>query len=355
MTYEDIRREIEAKLGQPVPDPWWAYGVKERWVSSVAEGEESLRWLAGRFRDVIGVARQMYELGASADAHKPEPAERADASPVLLPASDPLALLNAQTGKYLGLIHSGIHRFRQRYLSSGLVAAEDVGSWVNDTWRKEYAIWSGAPEVTSSAAVHVDSRPRDPNPILDSTQHAGFVFWPMVAGELQLWAYEHVYPQGVLAALAKLSRELSKLTGWHEGHAATYVLTARYPSLYRMRIYNTYDSPAEARVLMDIHVSVSPSEVLSVYRQQRKSIMRIVRHPKQRRGKRPFHELVFFVDETPDLAWRERLLQWNAKYPAWSYGQRVGNMQRDFKKAVAHSFGLRAGDAVLTPASWNGF
>lgn len=156
---------------------------------------------------------------------------------------------------------------------------------------------------------------------------------PIAVEEERIGHIHAIKQHGVLGWLKHIAEELGRKYGWPEADAVTFVLIGAIPVPPLARITWTW-SPERGfygqKITLQVLPWVSPSEVAAFYREVRKETpfgkYARVRKPKAltEKGRR----LAVFLATTPSLSWRERMSQWNATYPQWSY-KYIATFRRD--------------------------
>lgn len=146
---------------------------------------------------------------------------------------------------------------------------------------------------------------------------------------------------GVLAELYALSRRFGEpygKFGWAPAAVATFILTGVISPIPAARVTARYAASgrigASDRIILDVHPTLAPMELVAFYRRARERL----KPPRLHRAKRPHSAIVNFVTEQrraqPEISWHELWQAWNAAYPDdWSYTA-AKNLKRDYLRAV---------------------
>lgn len=294
---DDVRAELDHKLHGTLRDGEWDDLEEDHYVKEVIEGNETVDHLAERVRK----HRVIY--GGRPTPRPPTPRFADDAPSSTGPLGDSLAvslhdvavsvLLAEQAAE-----HEDVIRFRETYLSGGLLDAADVDEWI-----KARRPGKGGP-VTSLLVLRYAA--------------AGV---------------EHSVPidlddRGPLPQLHGVAYVLTRAYPWQESTATTFVLTGRAPLASRLLV--TADTAranaASARINLTVDPTIDPKEVESAYRRVRGELFGGNRY-------RPLSEkhirlAMFPMEGTP----AEDMARWNRKNSDWKY-DRVNNFARDRRRA----------------------
>ncbi|HEV2126936.1 MAG TPA: hypothetical protein VGW38_29655 [Chloroflexota bacterium] len=297
--------------------------LKKRYVAEVLVGEESIKWLAGEYREVVVAnkepsgserrARADLELGPdqSLEVLAPPIADRAAKEPVVI-------------------------AFRERHFEGRTLSVRAMVRWIRELAQDE-----GSPVPWG----HLGGDRDDPDePITDANlerKHVAYLRY-VVPGEGARGTDVNEIPlpqSGVLADLQRLASNLAKRTRWDEYSTTTFILTGRTPpvGLIRVNIDTWYGAQAYGplrvrRMELSIHPNTTPTELAAFYRRAREQIMPAPR-ARRRSKTRPPSLLVEFVDSLPNAKWQERFDAWNRAHPDLTYGA-ITNMQRDYRHAL---------------------
>lgn len=282
------------------------------------------------FSGLVSLYRRMaMERGISLEGE-----ERIDLrGPAAEAISDAIADLAAQADE--------VAAFREDEMAGGLLAWDAVADWI-----KAAAQADGPPggylQVPYAGDVKIEWAtgrlpvPYPVPPIEVSERHpAHGVTRPSLAYALPGdGAVRRIYvsPGGRLDRLKHLSDKLSGDFNWQPAQATIFVLTGIPPAYSRASAVVQHYAGRDrhtARIILDVHPSTPPPEVMALYRDARREFMTPFGGPKRRR---PMAEkslaLAAFAREDARGTWEERMQRWNAARPKWAYTD-ARNFHRD--------------------------
>ncbi|HLK15710.1 MAG TPA: hypothetical protein VKT78_12980 [Fimbriimonadaceae bacterium] len=351
-TPDAVRREIEQRLGRPIPDSTWEGLERLELVSEALIDPNSLDELEDYARRFTNGSAQRRASGRES---------RRD-----LPPDERLKVLEQMTAQQAASNWMGhVADFRNEHLGGGTLKPEQALDWLDARAAEEgpSTTWgtlpinpgTGEPLPNPTAIWSMDFHSlwywADASPEALGMDAAAFAQLTNVRGNIhigeryphldnvsivhgQIWAVVRTAQGGVLDTLFGWSQLLAEWYRWEAGEATAFILTGAVPMIPRMRIrrLHMHTRPPQWRIVLDIHPTVSPREVLLVYRQQRQAAL----VGTQRRKQRPLDVLYRFRQERIDLPWRDVFDQWNAanaENKGLQYSQ-ITNMQRDYRRAV---------------------
>jgi len=298
-----VRRSVERSYGQPLPDSTWDYLVEERFVEGLRTGEYSALDVADHLRRLNKSAPAAAALRKSLRTH---PFER---------DSGMFESINRRMGALSRILAKRATRdvegFRRRTLPDGLIPAAKITQWIDERyWRSLPRSWPS--ESGPSSAGNFAGQ------LLDLPPHVELVWIDLPASTTRLWG---VPPQGTLAALARLSKKLSKKWSWSEGHATNFVVSGEVPPRPGVRgvtfkptrgwddRYGTYDLLS---VQVTIDAEVNPEQLAGWWRGVRDHVGFSNRKPIREKSVRLAE---FALDRDETTSWREDMTAWNAQAP----------------------------------------
>lgn len=237
--------------------------------------------------------------------------------------------------------HPEVIRFRQKVLGGRLLKPEEVDEWLRAKREEE----GRGVVVKLQFPTNPVKDPMDPQwrqalqERLDKAEYLGVEipgldYVRLTAVEEERIGHIHaIRLHEVLGWLKRIAEELGKKYGWPEADAVTFVLTGAMPVPPLARITWTW-SPERGfygqAITLQVLPWVSPSEVAALYREIRKETPfgKYVRVHKPKALTEKGRRLAVFLAATPGLSWRERMEQWNATYPQWSY-KYIATFRRD--------------------------
>ncbi len=324
------RKRVEARLGYALRDQAWKYlrQLYDKTPRDAVEAEELIEYLAEKARDAFTLAALQ---GIATTPREPAPSFL----PTRQRNNDRLVALSRVLAALAGRDKT-VLRFRQQVLGGRLLAPEETEHWITGQ-----AACDGEPTVWLSLPLPPGVHPK-PGETLSLTV-------PLERYRVDVPILSYVVPgdrwvrrkpiaiDGVLGQLHQLSKSLSRRYGWHEAAATTFVLTGLVPRITAMQssVYAHVAYPALQRITLQLDPVLTPAEVAVAYRTLRTRIV----GKQQIRTQSPKHlALAVFAVEYPDGSLRERMAEWNRRYPKWRYNQ-VTNFGRDLRTALRRLLG----------------
>jgi hypothetical protein len=328
---DESRARVEAVYGGPIPDVTWEWLVRKRYIAELTDGSSSVD-------DIVSTVRELNAVAPNAVTRLVRRVGSADAEPVLDGINNRMQAV-AQIVALRASRSSRVGSWRRRWLPDGLIAVDDVTSWIDQTYRHHLPkLWPA------------DRGPRD------ATSFAGaLALWPHRYVKLQwldvaqrsgrVWC---VPPRGPLADLAAVVDRLVDDWDWHPALATNFVLTDETPARpgvrglsYRTRrgFDDRYGSYDYMWIRASIDIEVTPEELAAWWRSVRSDLGIAGRKPI---GEKSVRLALFAISRDVDTTYREDMDAWNAEVPAeWRFTD-----WRNFRTA-----GHKAMEALNRPAA----
>ena len=336
--YENIRSELEATLGSPLPEETWQFLVEHSYINEIELG----------FNTIPGVAAEVRKLRRAFGQPVPEP----DDATLMLDRKENGPERNSLTQRLRAisilLAHDAaqdplVVNFRSSVLNSRLLEPEEVEEWIKRqaaTDGKPTRLLSGVPlppdvEIQSDRAA--GGWVTNP-PVVINREHPalGNISCEHLSYGVPEDRWQRVIPttvQGVLGGLRQLSEHLAKRYGWQNAQATLFTLTGQIPVVSALRVTTQLRSPlpVTTRITLTIDPTLTPREVAKHYGNVRQKVL-----GKRHRALTEKHiGLAMFSATRPEEeTWAERMAAWNKEYPEWRYTfEQVSNFRRDCLQA----------------------
>lgn len=337
MSQKELRRAVERRLEEHLPEKIWSHLIGDRAVSEALTDwahKDPVTWLALK-------AKGLMDLSGAPDPVPPMLPTRRQRRYKNLPLrreaiSDILAAEARRNFR--------VRMFRSQYLSRGLLTPSKAVAWIKkhassgpreqawivvlpesvevglgaDGWRLH------APQLQTS-----EVRFENPSPAI--------VLEFVVPGS----AYVHRIPvprKGVLRELYYVSDTLKETFGWQQAQATSFVLTDCVPLIDADKValqqapHLTFSDgvvkPANCltRFVITVESRTAPAEVAEIYRKARMTLLPRIRNPGEKHL-----TLASFVSQHSELN-KGVMLAWNKRFPNWKY-DRFSLFSRDAKTA----------------------
>jgi hypothetical protein len=142
-----------------------------------------------------------------------------------------------------------------------------------------------------------------------------------------------VTPGGVLDCARTVAMRLAKEVLWSHPQAVVFLLCGEIPVIFASKVTTIVGTfPALTRVTMDVHLSLSSSEIGALY----KRIQRVLMKERTRhRNLTPKHLTLaaFAAEHKSGRTYAELKRLWNKKHPRWKYLGSDEHFGRDCKRA----------------------
>jgi hypothetical protein len=322
MRQQDLRRRLQAQLGERVSDALWAYLCTKGFVTQTLEGQLDLNGLAAEVWEVLEAAGRT--------PRKSEPPRMLSRQQEARAAERELVLsiLFAQDAAQ----DRGVVAFRTRVLKGRLLQPGQVGAWIR---RQAKAAGPPTDWLTEVPVPRGSTLRRDPQiyvapPLTLSRTHGAtgvrshvLQCLDPVNGQLRK------VPTAAgsrLEHLRLLSEVLAGHYRWAPAQAALFILTALIPYLSPITVvYELSGIAAASRITLEVDPTLTPRQVAVAYRHARQSILMA----RPRALSQKHLRLAAFIARSPvTLPWRDRMSAWNRKHEDWRYTQE-SNFRRD--------------------------
>ena len=141
-----------------------------------------------------------------------------------------------------------------------------------------------------------------------------------------------VLPGGILDGARLAAAELARTLLWSEPQAVVFLLCGEIPIVPAcITRTSTCDFPALARVTLDVHLSLSPSDVRTIYRRVQHVLMG--ERKRQRNMTTKHLTLAAFAAENKNGTYRDLKRLWNREHRRWKYLGSDEHFAKDCKRA----------------------
>ena len=326
---EEVRESLGKVLRRAVLDGLWDYLSDQRYVNEVIEGYLSIEHLAKEYHKLLAALAK--------DTGKEGPEDRE------LPTDERLQYLSRILAKEASR-HPGVQHFRQEALGGELITPTDIEGWIQRQREKDGAptVFLTLPVPENHSVKHSEQGiwTEPPLSVTETCPGIGISrnfldYLIEVDGEFQgrLIPIAH---QGVLDQLRVISESLTSSYGWTNGQATVFVLTGVPPLLSRGHIsLNAKSRRWLNRVSLVVDPTVSPKEVMDVYRQYRAELL----DGRYRRMSNKHLRLAEFYGGEKSGTWKDLMAEWNKDNPPELSYTHTSNFSRDCLSAWRRTTG----------------
>jgi hypothetical protein len=325
---EEVREQLEAKIGLEIPSQVWIYFVREGKIAAVLRREKSIDKLADEFwafAKASGLERKLLAVPTMLTAQQRQRA--ADHQTVL-------AILLAQEAAS----EPAVVDFRGRILAGGLLTTDAVEAWLGKqaatdgrptVWLQDVVVPAGYELRRIPGRWAVFPKPR----LTLSREHSGRASTRLLACVLpggRIVSFQ-TKAGGVMEELRALSQRLARQFSWSSMQATLFILTGEIPAVPLIQVSTEYSSrrPGCTRITLEVDPTASPRLVAERYRQTRSEVF--TRRIKALTLKH-LRLAVFTAEHTAAGSWQSLCKEWNRKYAEWKYGHQK-NFKRDCLRA----------------------
>jgi hypothetical protein len=382
-----IKRAVRSLLGGPViSDAVWRHfaeqieeiesGARDSWTVAALKDSEDVQWLAEDVHKLLILVREQYEAGG---LPIPDPGDTPIAPVALDGGAVRLSTLHSQRVVAYSMLvaayaaeHPDVQRFRQRFLSGGLLDQEGARRFLSspanatlhprafEHWgiepakhraeivdRERFATGLGAVSGEDAREYFLHVLPikhREPTEraVGDKTvplcRHEMTIRFTHPHEQLDAPWFEHdfrkecpigdihfhedwpYWPESVLAELKRTIDALCKAYhAWTEPDACGFTLTGGVPrnSPVRTSSHVTLGLPNYAKLTLEVEPWAPESVAMAAYRTARHELCGA--NTKQQGGEEKGYALVAFICQHADRGWPERFQLWKREYPQWQY------------------------------------
>lgn len=313
---EDIKADVEKKLGKKVIEVIWDILKEDGYIEEVLGGyENAFSLLLRRYR----VEEKVYLEGARAGvgiygAQRLFPPPKKEDSPI--PKADIVLskLLAAKVSKL-----PFVKQFRREVLGGKLLQPDEIEGWIQATKEQDGPPTRYAKRRVKGVTVTENSAII---PSFDETSD-----WELVGSEYLSYPsksgwVEHV-AINVDGILGRLKRTVHRIItfycpAWQEAQTVAFVLTGQVPIIPRVRYsVKLTSSGGPCWVTLKFDARIKPQDLAREYSKIRRKIMGNS-HAKPLTKKH--QELAVFAAEHKEgLTWEKLMHKWNEKFPKWAY------------------------------------
>jgi len=330
-TAEEVWERLQAELGSDVDKRAFEVAVETRAVSEFIEGDSDWDELEGR----------VLSITATLEAEKRLRSRASEDRPPVTPDFRGAAIAEIFATEAEG--RPEVSRFREGHLSDGLLALDDVGTWIDMTANAD-----GEP-------THLATLVMAPEDVLAG--HAMTAVNRSIAGQVvslsmdtltfpragKEWAFAvPINRNGVLGELKRVASRLKDRYGWSEPHGVAFVLTGAVPRHLRARIETSFPAPwhrARQSITLEVPLTTSPATVERLYREARAK--QLAEDPRPRRlGERHARLATFAFRHREGFTWNEVRKRWHDAHPD-DQKQELSNFRRDCHAAFKRVTGER--------------
>ncbi len=288
--------------------------VKMRYVDEFLQGDLKLQQLADKVTRIQAEIDALDELDAQTRDDARSSQKEAPAAVDYRPAG--LAQIFATEAAEL----EEVSEFRERHLRNGLLAPEDIGSWIEGTGESDGSATSYVkiPLDDHGQLAYGSEAIEDRSKLPPGTSIGlSFVLLAYVAAGDESVRYVPVRAVGVLGALKRLASRLSNRYGWSEALAVSFLLTGETPPPMRARVQSEEPWPwwrARQSIQIEVPLWTSPAEVERLYRETRTRMLRGDKRPRDLSRTRA--DLATFAYRyRRGYTWEQLRHFWNQQHP----------------------------------------
>ncbi len=336
---QQVRKSVEKDLRRRLDDYVWQKLVEKSYVKQVLFLPPSSSDFSASYEILKETAKNLQDAFDAGRQQGVDPVVTEDNKN---PLSD---LLPHQVAPYIwGTRYAKeaandplVRRFREEYLSDGLLSWSEVDSWIKEYENREKDLPSDLATIVLPPG-HVINEKGQIEPPLSQEECESLTVRGDKAMllEYSIPGKNHVQISlvgagGVLDRLRHISHSLAARYGWQEAQATVFVLTGAVPLVppikaWVNRKYVQWGGPPRsgARIHLDVDVTVGGEAVRAAYIEARRQVLD-KRHMKPSTTR--VATLVYFVESRPGMSWKDRWEEWNREYPAWSYKSEVSMRQ----------------------------
>ncbi len=334
MIFQGVRQELARQLRADVDEDIWDYLVERGFVDE-ALLVESMNSLIEEYQRLRAMQRTGRRRSGS-----PQPSE--------LPPDERLNALSRWLARQAAE-RPDVRAFRDQDLDGKLLEPTQVSEWI-----ESHVETDGTPTPSLTVTVpeghevefYDDGYVGTSPPLTISREMPAF---GVRGPEILVCALPGIYGGitkpvargGTLDILRGTAASLSDRFEWNESLATLFVLTGLVPPIPRARIRYRFHPglPTGERVLLDVDSSLSPKQVMDLYRRARTKLP-FRQGQRYRSMETKAVALAEFFDTMQEGSWKERMKTWNTEHsdPKWQYTE-VRNFARDCKHAARRLFG----------------
>ena len=296
----EIYNTVTEAHGEPTDPVIWGVAIRDRWVAEYIDKLITLDDLVdylNRSSEFAESMRQVRKERSSANSKdEPENFRRIAINQIFAIEATDLDIVDA---------------FRSEWLPNGLLEMDNVEAWIMDRKRIE------GPSSTWITTFADD----DGNPVVANRDHIGYaessrIVQFVVPGRRWIRS-ESVNAVGALIELASVAETLHRRYDWSEAWAATFLLTGTVPPAHVAKWESSEAWPwhrARRRMTITVRLDVQPSQLIEVYREKRKELLRGEPIPRSIR-EHTAKLAVFAARHSQGYTWGETMRKWNRENP----------------------------------------
>ncbi len=334
---DDVRRDLERKLGGALPEPAWAFLVERGWVADVRMADMPIDELVKETR--VHLRAWGHPLHARTAAPRMLASNRPEKAAKTVPGRQEVIarLLATEAGR-----DEEVRSFREDVLRGSEVKPVGVEGWIKRQAQEDGPprLWLTVPVPTGYKVRSFTTFATTEPPLTISEETPAILIQRRYLSYISLLGGMDEDPTrevptaegGVLERLRQLSEALARHYGWDEALATNFVLTGEVPLVPSVEIRGSYPSNFRtlARISLTVDPALSPREVADHYRRVRAEIV----GGRHRELSEKHMRLATFTAARPaSETLRQRMVAWNRKYPDWRYKTET-NFGRDCKQAI---------------------
>jgi hypothetical protein len=318
---EDIKAEVEKKLGKKVNEVIWDILKEDGYIEEVLGGyENAFNLLLRRYRR----QEKVYLEGAKAGvgiygAQRLFPPPKKEDSPI--PQADIVLskLLAAKVSKL-----PFVKQFRREVLGGKLLQPDEIEGWIQATKEQDGPPTRYAKIRAKKVNVTIDKDnwwPLKIMPAFEADDVIGIEHEFLSYPSKKEWAEcVPINVDGTLGRLKSVAGRIIKYycPAWQEGQAVAFILTGQTPVIPKVRYgVKLTSSGGPCWVTLKFDARIKPQDLAREYSKIRRKIMGNS-HAKPLTKKH--QELAVFAAEHKEgLTWEKLMHKWNEKFPKWAY------------------------------------
>ncbi|HHY35949.1 MAG TPA: hypothetical protein GX510_10060 [Firmicutes bacterium] len=311
---EELKNWVSVQIAGPIDERIWALCKEDGFIDEALNPE---------FRNVKGLLKRYRDLeNLKADRR---PTER---KPRQIPPDKRLATLSEIIAIEAARLPEVV-RFREEVLSGQLIPFAEIPTWIEQKAKEDGGgtHWVEIPlppgHELPDTMGHLP--PEWLRRLADTIEKHGLriyggwrlntLSYPGPPGENWVRAIP-VRHDGVLGRLKRIAGQLCRrYPAWEEARAVAFVLSGAVPLIPKARLQFDHHSHMPPTITITVDPRLSKEEVAKLYARHRRELFEGQDKPMSEKHLK----LAVFLAQNPSGTWVERMSNWNACYPQWSY------------------------------------